>query len=260
MAIALAAPGVRGQPPPPGELVTDRPDQTESAEVVAPGWVQVEAGWLHTRDESDGLRSETDEVPGTLVRIGLAERLELRLGWAGWIEEEVEGRGGRSVAEGGGDLELGGKLVLWEERGRRPRGALLAAVNLPTGAAALTSDRYDPSLRLSLAHSLPRDLSLGYNLEVSRGEEGSVVAYTAALGIGLTERLGAFVELFGDLPADAPGGPAHSADGGWTFLLTEDLQLDLAGGVGLSREAPDWFVGLGISARFRGWPPRPERR
>ncbi|MCP3962025.1 MAG: hypothetical protein GY719_29635 [bacterium] len=35
------------------ELVTDRPDQTESAEVVAKGKTQLEIGWLYTRAEPD---------------------------------------------------------------------------------------------------------------------------------------------------------------------------------------------------------------
>ena len=49
------------------DLVTDRPDQTESATVVPRGLIQVETGYLFARDSNvDGY-----EVPGTLFRIGL---------------------------------------------------------------------------------------------------------------------------------------------------------------------------------------------
>ncbi|MBI2435836.1 MAG: transporter, partial [Candidatus Hydrogenedentes bacterium] len=46
------------------------------------------------------------------------------------------------------------------------------------------------------------------------------------------------------------GGPAHSLDGGFTFLLRENIQWDLFVGVGLSDDADDWFVGTGLCFRF----------
>jgi len=71
------------------------------------------------------------------------------------------------------------------------------------------------------------------------------------LGYSLTDRLGAFVELFGDVPMSAPGTPATSFDGGFTYLVSENFQLDALAGVGLSDDAPDWFVGAGVTYR---WP------
>jgi hypothetical protein len=65
----------------------------------------------------------------------------------------------------------------------------------------------------------------------------------------LTERIGAYVEFFGDVGMSASG-EAHSFDGGFTYLLRENLQLDLFAGVGLSDDADDWFAGTGVSFRF----------
>ena len=63
------------------DMVTDRPDQTESAAVVPRGLLQVETGYLFARDgDVDGYA-----VPGTLFRIGLGGRLELRIGHAGIV-------------------------------------------------------------------------------------------------------------------------------------------------------------------------------
>lgn len=50
--------------------------------------------------------------------------------------------------------------------------------------------------------------------------------------------------------ASASGGPSNSFDGGFTYLLRDDLQVDASAGVGLSDDADDWFVGLGLSLRF----------
>lgn len=258
---ALAAGPLAAQDTPPGELVTDRPDRTESAAVVAPGYVQVETGVLFTRDEEGAAEVEVVEGPGTLVRIGLGGRTELRLGWDGWVRQEVSLAGGGDVTvDGAGDAELGAKVRLRDEAGRLPEAALLVGVSLPLGDEELTSDRYDPSILLSLAHTLSERLALGYNAGVAwssaPGEAGAVetsshIVWSAALGLGLTERLGAFAELFGEEPIDAPGSSAVSADGGFTWLVRPNLQLDLFAGAGLTDEAPDWFVGTGISIR---WP------
>ena len=43
------------------ELITDRPDQTESSSTVPPGYVQIEVGWQHLKEEREDL--ETDIFP-----------------------------------------------------------------------------------------------------------------------------------------------------------------------------------------------------
>lgn len=241
------------------ELVTDRPDQTESAETVDPGHVQVEMGWLRVEDKQDGIRSETEEAPGTLVRVGLVPDLELRLGWSGWISQSVDIRTRRVSADGAGDAELGLKWVLAREKPGRPQVALLAASSVPVGENGFSSERYDPSVRLLLAHTLSERASLGYNAGVEWASEPapgggfertSTAIYTAALGLSLSEKLGLFVELFGELPGQAGARDAHSFDAGLTLLATERLQLDLAAGVGLNDAAPDSFLGLGFSWRY----------
>ncbi len=251
------------------ELVTDRPDQTESSLVVPRGSYQLELGWTFIHDQEDGVRLEVHEVPGTLLRVGLSDKVELRIGWTGLIDAEASRAGGapsnalgrfEANDDGAGDGELGAKIHLVEERGGRPEIALLVSTSVPIGDDGFTSDRFDPALRLALAHTLSERVSLGYNLgfafESGVGDDGdrdtlSYAFYTVALGLALSDRWGAFVELYGDVPASASGGPANAFDGGLTYLVRDGLQLDLAGGVGLSDAAEDWFVGLGLSVR---WP------
>jgi len=241
------------------EIVTDRPDQTESSVVVPPGYVQVEMGWTFTQDVEDE-RIDRHELPGTLVRIGVYERLELRLGWSGYVDERVQAGGDSDRNEGVGDGEVGTKIYLWPERGLRPEAAVLGGISLPFGADNLTSERVDPNVRASLSHEISDRLSLGYNLgwewETEEDEDGdrhtgSSFIYTVATGLALTERLGTFVEFFGTIPLSTEGSPAHSFNGGFTYLLADNVQLDTAAGVGLSDDAEDWFVGAGVSVR---WP------
>jgi hypothetical protein len=74
------------------DLVTDRPDQTESSETVPPGYVQFEFGWTHTEEDGHG-DVTSDAFPETLVRVGVASHLELRFGFDGSVWEDADGIG-----------------------------------------------------------------------------------------------------------------------------------------------------------------------
>lgn len=259
LALPASAQEQGGAPPPPPEMVTDRPDQTESALTVPPGYVQVETGWLFTREDSSGLRLESHGLPGTLARIGVASGLELRAGWSGYVRDQTRLGAFEVAEEGAGDAEVGAKLRLTSESGLRPEIAFLAGASLPVGSAGVSSERVDPAFRFSVAHTLSDRLALGYNLgmvwDSDSDETGnratlSNYLYTLSLGVGLTERLGSFIEVFGEMGASAPGPPAHSLDGGFTYLVRPNLQFDVSAGVGLSAAAEDWFVGLGFSVRL----------
>ena len=236
------AAGTSAQSP---ELVTDRPDQTESATVVPRGLLQVETGYLFTREGDVGSHA----APGTLFRIGFGGRTELRLGHAG-----VMGAEGR---RGAGDSELGAKVNLISRAdGWRPELAFLGGLSLPTGDSRFSSDGADPSFLVAFAHELRSGLSLGYNAGAAweSSPDGpardAFLVYSLALGVGVTDRLGAFFEVFGDRQVTAAPATGVSADAGLTFLVTDIVQLDVSVGRALRGPADDLFVGTGLSLRL----------
>lgn len=240
-ALVLAVGTASAQTP---DLVTDRPDQTESAAAVPRGLVQVETGYLLSRD--DGV--DTFEAPGTLVRIGLGARTELRVGHAGVI--------GSGRRHGAGDSEVGAKVNLIEAAdGWTPQMAVIGGLSLPTGDERFSSDGVDSSILMAFAHELSPRLSLGYNLGAAwesspdRPDREASLLYTLALGIGVTDRLGAYLEVFGNRRTSGRAAADVSVDGGITFLLTRTMQFDLFVGRGLHGPATDVFVGTGLSFR-----------
>jgi hypothetical protein len=106
---------------------------------------------------------------------------------------------------------------------------------------------------------LSERFSIGLNLapawECEKDEQGdrhmnAIIAYAGVLGITISERLSGFIEYFGDAPVNPTGKPANLIDGGFTFLVKDNFQLDLAGGVGMTEVSEDWFLGAGISYRY----------
>ena len=241
------------------ELITDRPDATESAHTVPRGLLQLEAGIrAGDLDRSKGLRFLS--APESLLRIGLNDAFELRLGFDGYLVEQTSSSGGGEETERGiGAPSLGFKVAISEEQGALPQVAFLGTLRLPTGDEQFRPSRADPAFRFALSNTLSERLSLGYNLglawitladEFGVEDTESLFDWTVALGISAAERLGFFVEFYGLVGASASTKPLNVFQGGATYLLTPRLQIDATASVGLSEVAPDWTVGTGISFRF----------
>jgi hypothetical protein len=104
-------------------------------------------------------------------------------------------------------------------------------------------------MRFAFSHTLSDHFSFGYNLGAEwEAETGPGYFYTAALGIGLTEKVGMFVEGFGLFATGADN--KHLADAGFTWLLLPNLQFDISGGIGLNEAASDFFISTGLSYRI----------
>lgn len=240
-------------------LITDRPDQTESAFTVPKGLFQIEGGWGYGEANDRATEVTAQAFPLALLRIGLNTVFELRIGVPGVEIERTDTATGSSDTRGLVDATVGFKVVIAEERGALPQTAFLGTLVIPSGDQELTRDGVDPSFRFVLSNTLSPRLSLSYNLGMvwltepsGNGtlETSSLFDWTVALGISARDRLGVFVEAFGVAPIDAEIGTATAFDTGATYLLTPRLQLDVSASVGLSRAAADWTMGLGCSFRF----------
>jgi hypothetical protein len=63
--------------------------------------------------------------------------------------------------------------------------------------------------------------------------------------------VGAYAEWYGLMPnGAATARPEHYFNGGFTYLLCDNMQFDIRAGVGLNDVADDYFVGTGLSIRF----------
>ena len=241
------------------ELITDRPDKTESSSVIQPGYIQIESGFTFSQDEDSSSSSETYSLPETLLRIGLVDNVEFRLGWSGYTKKNTSTNNIETTKEGSDDAEIGAKVYLWEEDGWIPETAFLTGLSLPIGSNELSSQRADPSFLMSMSHTLSDKYSLGYNLgfawETEENDSGdrdttSSFTYSLALGRSITERLSSFVEIFGSESINSKSDSSTSLDGGFTYLLKENFQFDISAGLDLVNGADDWFAGVGFSVRL----------
>lgn len=244
-------------------LVTDRPDFTESTDAVPAGHVQLELGYTFTYDREGNERLRTQTPPELLVRVGIVDNLELRIGWDGYTLTEqsvpVE-RSNRTRftdhdwSQGSNDLSLGIKYKFFEQHEWRPHFGVIAGVSVPSGSAILSSGDVDPELVLLWAYDLSDTTALagnvGFAAPTDAGDRFFQATASLSVAASLTDRLGAYIEYFGIYPNAEHTDCAHSANGGLTYLINNNLQLDWRIGAGLNEEADDFFTGFGIAWRF----------
>lgn len=248
--LAFAQDGLFGLPADPIDepLVADRPDFTESALAVPVGRLQVEAGFtFSTDDDSD---SDLWTVPEALLRLGLIKDVELRLG----LPSIAFLDNGRSD-EGFTDSSIGAKWRFLEGAGSTPDMAIIGQLSIPTGEDPFGQDGVHPGAIVAAGWDLDDQMGDGWTFDANIGFfelEGSDwdMTWSAALGIPIDFEWGAFIEYYAISPELSFSRTAHVLDGGITYLIHNNLQLDFRVGFGLSDEAPDFLTGAGVTYRF----------
>jgi hypothetical protein len=234
------------------ELITDRPDQTESSSVVPFKTLQIESGFIFENDNSSLLKQKLLNVNTTLFRYGLLERLELRLGLAFLSKQTEISTDAIKKVNGFSSLYAGFKIFVVEENGIVPEISFLGGLVLPfTAKEEFKTTNSAPTMRFAFSHTLNERISLGYNLGAEWSGENAVpnYYYSVALGISVSDKTGVFIESYGTVPE--VGISNHLADAGFTFLVRPNLQFDVSAGIGLNKTANDYFVGCGLSYRIQ---------
>ena len=237
-------------------LVTDRPDFTEASSTVGLRVAQLEFGYTYTYDSEAGTSVASHSVPETLLRYGiLANWLELRIGW-NYAEERTRTGATSMTVNGAEDLYLGFKIGLTPQEGILPEMALIPQMFVPTGSADLNNGQVLPGVNWLYGWEVNDIISTGGSSQFNRvtdevtGDNYVEFAQTWTVGYGLTERVGAYTEWFALFPSDADTAkPEHYFNGGFTYLLNNDVQFDVRAGVGLNNAADDYFVGVGGAVR-----------
>lgn len=244
---------------PPGwdePLASDRPDFTEASSTVGQGVSQLEMGYTYFYDDGAGTRLHAHSYPELLLRQGfLADWLELRVAWTYNSESDAFNPVTGSV-HGSDDIYLGVKLGLTPQQGALPEMSLMPQMTVPVGGA-FSAGEVLPGLSWLYGWEISEFISTGgstqYNLAVDEltQEIHGELAQSWTVGYSLAENVGAYTEWFMFAPAGADTARTeHYFDVGLTYNLSNDLQLDVRVGKGVSAASTDFFTGAGAVVRF----------
>lgn len=220
------------------ELITDRPDQTESATIVPQYHLQWEAG---TQYDENNFGSEWTLLTN-LFRYGVSDKLELRL-----VTEIISApnSGFDSNKLGMADLQIGLKYALLKGPVEI---AYLGHLITPNGSLHTSTGAWGTVNRINIAHNLSENISSSYNFGYELFDEGSNgnFIYTWSLGFSLTEKLGFYFELFGEYQEFETW--TYNMSSGFAYLYKENLQFDFSIGSGITERSN--YYNLGFSWRI----------
>jgi hypothetical protein len=244
----LLASGVLLSADTPGELVTDRPDFTESSQVVPPGWVQIESGLAFETRQVENRRSIAFGTP--LLRVGLMRKLELRIGADGAMYQRL----GEERSGGFSDVDFGVKYKFMEEGRTRPAMSIIAAFSTPIGHPSFSSGAYEPVIKLTWEKDVIAGFSAAGNLNWSAlsAEGGRLHQRVASLSIGhgLGRGFSGFWEVYGFTAEERGGGNAYMFASGLIRGIGKNAQWDVNVHRRMGTNGPDWIVSAGFVARM----------
>lgn len=253
--------------PTPRELMrplsTDRPDKTESAYTVDAGHFQLEMDVLtysydrHNVDRS-GVRTETVNIAPLNLIVGVRNNVDLQFIATPYtsVRQKNRSTGGVKKKRGFNDLFIRSKINVWgNDRGRTAL-AIMPVVKVPTNQDGLGNNSVEGGLIVPLAIELPYDWGMGLMTEVDFIRDDIGASYhpefinTVTFAHDIVGNLGGYVEFFSLVNEQDTSNWVGTLDFGFTYGLSDDIQLDGGVNIGLTRSADDWNPFLGISWRF----------
>jgi hypothetical protein len=231
------------------EMSTDRPDTTESAYSVPAGNFQVEMSFFdYSRDRSAGSKNETWSFGLMNLKAGLNDQMDLQLIFDSWTRERSDGQ----TSSGFSDVTLRWKTNLWGNDGGKTALAVMPYLTIPTDSK-ISGSEWEGGLIVPLAINLNDRVFLGLMIEADYvaddfGGHRLEWLHSATLGVGLTEKLGSYVELVGIAGPDTDYQALF--DAGLTLAVTDHLIFDTGVRLGLNDAAEDLAVFTGMSVRF----------
>lgn len=241
------------------ELSTDRPDKTESPYTVDAGRVQIELDLAtYARDREEGIRAETLGILPVNFKLGLTNSTDVQLLIDPYVRQSVTDltSGARQSLSGFGDVTVRLKHNLWGNDGGGAALALMPFVTLPTSSNGVGTNSVEFGLIVPLAIGVSDTVGVGLMTEVDMVAEADGEGLSpsfinsATVSFALTDRLGAYAEIFTERGTEDGARWIVTGDMGLTYGLTDDLQLDGGVNLGVTDAADDLELFVGVSRRF----------
>ncbi|MCK5814389.1 MAG: transporter [Flavobacteriaceae bacterium] len=219
------------------QIITDRPDQTESSSTIPKGSLQIEMGFVASSYENiNGFVG-----PSTLLRVGLLKGLELRI-FNQYESYKLDFEFFNEAYSGISDLEAGFKVQLLKKEDVNTEIAFLSHIIIPTANDELSNDEVGIINKLSISHNISNKVSIGYNIGYDYKEQIHSFTYSAALAFSLGKQLGSYIEAYGTYAEQ--GFYKSFLNVGFTSLISDNFQLDAAYGLGLNNDLQFFSAGF----------------
>jgi hypothetical protein len=218
---ALGPAPALAQPADPHAALPERPSVATHAATVAPGWLEIEAGWERTRDNG---RFGDAGLP-LAVKLGLTPRSQLTI-----ATSVSRPSAGASVA----DVSIGVKWRLTDSAPVAGAVAVLPSLNVSTGSADATGETAAGLLLIAsrTLGAVSLDLNVGYTRRTGDGSRApkTEALWAASLGGPLSRRVSWLGEVYGYPATAGPAGESAIVGSivGASAAISSSIVVDIA--------------------------------
>lgn len=225
---------------------TGRPGQAIGAYTVGKNVFQIQSGLTYNMVDFSSDAEINSFVHSTVLRLGVAEKLEVS-GVINWQKdrittaEQIEKFGGIS------NTQIGARYNFTKNQGAIPAIGIQGRLLLNAQSQDYRRDKLGSKFIVATGNKINDWLSIGTNFGMtwSGNNQDPKSLYVLNFSFGLTEKIGAFAEMYGSFEDSNP-----FFDGGISYLIHNDLQLDISAGWDSQRDISSWFVDGGLSYRI----------
>lgn len=211
---------------------TDRPGFSDASRTVPKGYFQMENGFLFQTETTGGIRRQLINFNSTLLKYGIIDGLEVRLNQSVLAERLFENNqpSGLGWQNGLAPLVVGVKLNLIEEKGLLPEMAFVTDYTIAKNVGYFQNAKGALRFNLIALHHLNPDWIFTYNIGLSStlGTNNPTFTYTIKTAYTI-KNLSPYFEVYGF--SSRVNIPFNYMNGGFSYLLSNTLQLDLHAGV-----------------------------
>lgn len=224
-------------------IATGRPGQSIGPNVVGSKIFQVQSGVDYA--EVHRQRTQATWLSNNVFRYGITEKFELSSVVNYQIDEEPAKASGISEVQGGFRFN-----IFEKSKGLRPALGLQLRYRLPVRDQDYEINHAAQIFTIATNLVFNEKFNLTNNFSFSHDGNTSIpqYAYTMSLNYSLGQRLGSFIEIYGNYTH--PQSNVY-LDSGFGYLVNEDLLVDMSFGGGSNHGVSESFVSLGISWRSK---------
>jgi len=237
-----------------------RPSIGGSSCTTDPGRVHVEASFLDwQRDDRATEREDQILAADLLVRVGVASRTEVQVGWTGYGHDRTRDRstGAIETIHGTGDLRFAVRQHLAGEKGKPFSAGVEGFVTAPTGKSPIGDGTWSAGAIVPVQYDLTEKLAVSFTGEAdaaaNESGQGRHFAYSGitSLRYKLSEQVTTTAELSLERDNDPEGHETHAlAALSTAWKPTKVLQLDMLAVAGLNHHSPDVRLVAGGAVLF----------
>lgn len=238
------------------ELSTDRPDKTESPYTVDAGHFQYEGDLvLYNDDLNNNDRNSSFIFSNMNIKLGLTNNTDIQFVIPTYTLNTIVNNKTSNQGAFGGDLVTRLKINLFGNDEGSIASAIMPYVKIPLNKN-ISNNSFEGGFTVPFSIELPLEIGLGFMVQYdyikneSDNNYHSEFVTSFALGKDINDKLGAYVEIFSQSSNEKGAEWVSTLDGGITYSINEDIQLDCGINWGLTEASDKFNPFLGLSFRI----------